>query len=192
MKLQKIKIANKGLLEVSSMKYADLYFGNVYLMFTAELGIQEQLFSEYKDQVSFINSPFEGAITIAEYYRLDSDILLKYTELINSMVTYPPVDGSEYLDKILVIVLSQLAEKNLIVIETTGMGENSIIRLTNYSLYLLQRFKDKMIIIIDFYYSKSNKVFIELATNELTNKVSEYLPVDLIRSPEKASFKLRV
>jgi hypothetical protein len=192
MEPQKIQITNEKLLENISSKFSELEFGNIYLMFSAEPGIQQKLLSSYKDHVSFINSPFNGAITIAYYYEIESGNRLKHIELINDMMVYPPIDGCEYLDKVLVIAISQFAENNIIVIETTGMGEDSIIRLTNYCLKLLERFKDKLIIIIDFYYSNSNKIFIALTKKELKGPMSGYLPVDLISLKKDLPFKIKL
>jgi hypothetical protein len=130
----------------------DLEFGTLYFVFSSISGLQKDFFiknSGDENKIIFINSFFEGAIKVPIYMgknQYDQDKVKK----LKKEFDVDEFDIGQYgiFNNMLYVMLSELTNGDVMVVETTGLDEMSIIKLAKHSFTLTERNKSKLIITI--------------------------------------------
>lgn len=129
-----------------------LHFGHLYFIYSHKRGIQEAIFKQDKQRnikVSFINSFFSKAIKVSPYinkYGIEQNNINLFKERFG--IDYAYNGEFELLNQVQYIALKELLNKNVIVIEVTGLSHASIVKLTEFFLNFLTKNKGKIMVII--------------------------------------------
>ena len=107
--------------------------GNVYLISTDVSGIHQDIFHDVPNVV-FINSPFDYAIKIDPYIERNKISKKSISKLQSSYdFQLPVIDSYGILNRLSFIILKQLLEKDLLIIELSGLANDSIAKLQKYA-----------------------------------------------------------
>lgn len=143
--------------------YYEFESGKVYFLQCSKYNIQEIIFEDYKSQISFINSPFKSAIKVIPYFEKHKKNLLLIKGQINSLNIVPfKIDEEPVLDLLLLIIAEQLAIKDFIVVEPAGLNEESMSKLHTFCSIFMDLFPNKLLIIINFLYVTSEKLWVDI------------------------------
>lgn len=144
-------IIGGGVIENKAIPKYEVQFGKLYLLNTPIVGIQKELFKpiDRKYKLAFINSPFEGAIRIVPYLKKHREGL-NFKELIhlNKLDGLKIHEGEPGLNYILLVVLNELLEKDILLIETTGLDLMSTEFLLDKLKQIIVSKPDKLIVIV--------------------------------------------
>lgn len=138
-----------------------LEFGKTYLMFGSQLNLQEQMLSVYKNRISFINSPFKDSIKVPLYFKSNlKQMALLENQINNLNLISFDLDYHSLIGTLLLVIMSELNKKDIVVVETTGLINDSIFKLLIFNLKILDYSPDKLIIVVDFNFVISSKFWI--------------------------------
>jgi hypothetical protein len=155
-------------------------YGNVYIFFSDEPGIQEKFFSSASEKVFFINSFFKSAIKVPTYFEKNKRKLLEMRSVLNASNMFPLMLGDYGIyDKILLILLAELKTAKNVVIETAGLSEASIVNLISFSSMLMKLNSDKLIVLVDNNYSDMNlKLIMKIEESNIGKNLIDWIPVE--------------
>src|SRR5689334_3366215 len=99
---------------------------NVYFVFSSIKGIQESLFENVPMEVSFINSFFDSAHKVIPYLKINNLSKDRIEELYDLFgIEDKNKTGNGFLGQICAVLLNEIKNKNLVIVETTGLATDS-------------------------------------------------------------------
>jgi hypothetical protein len=123
--------------------------GKLYFLFSSVPDIQQQLFSDYRTEVSFMNSPFNEAIKVPHYIKKGNftEQRIQYLEQVQNVTLREP-NAYKLIDQIILVMLDQLLDKDILVVEAAGVSVDSIEYCAKVSKELLAGKENKIIVIV--------------------------------------------
>lgn len=126
-----------------------LTYGCLYMILTSLPGIQRQLFPASQIPVSYINSFFEEAIKISSYTNKKKFSSLRINYLRERFnLQYLPLNDDSFYEQIVFVILNELDNHDVIVVETTGLANDSIGYLIRFCYDFLSVNQDKLIVLV--------------------------------------------
>jgi len=139
-------------LTIASEEYKindQLIYGHLYLILTSIPGIQGQLFPTSQIWVSHINSFFREAIKVPIYIRKNKfgSPQIDYLRQRFNLPDLALRDSSLY-EQIVFVLLNELDYHDIVVVQTTGLANDSIGYLIRFCYDFLTINRDKLIVLI--------------------------------------------
>jgi len=124
-------------------------YGSLYLILTSVPGLQRQLFPTSQMPVSHINSFFKGAVKISTYIGKEkfNPARIDYLRQRFNLPDLSLSDNSFY-EQIVFVILNELDNHEIIVVETTGLANDSIGYLVRFCYDFLIVNRDKLIVLV--------------------------------------------
>ncbi|MEZ2440278.1 hypothetical protein AB6805_01050 [Chitinophaga sp. RCC_12] len=126
-----------------------LNFGSLYMILTSIPGIQRQLFSTSQPPVSYINSFFQGATKVSAYI---SRKKFNFTgiDYLRQRFNLPDLSlsDSSFYEQIVFVILNELDNHEVVVVETTGLANDSIGYLIRFCYDFLIVNQDRLIVLV--------------------------------------------
>lgn len=144
------QFTKKSIIDIKNFDILDFDTGGVYFLLSRIPEVQRHIF-EQKSNISFINSPFQEAIKVPVFIKKKSKSFV--SDIINEInalkISNNRIDRFSLYEQIVIILYDQMKNKDIVVIETTGLDELSIIRLLNFTVNLSKVFTQKIIFIVE-------------------------------------------
>jgi len=128
---------------------SQLTYGCLYMILTSVPGIQRQLFPASQMPVSYINSFFKEAVKVSNYIsrKKFDPARIDYLRQRFNLPDLSLSDNSLY-EQVVFVILNELDNHEVIVVETTGLANDSISYLIRFCYDFLILNKDKLIVLV--------------------------------------------
>lgn len=128
---------------------SQLTYGHLYMILTSVRGIQQQLFPVSQMSVSHINSFFKEALKISTY--IDKNIF--YPSRIDYLkqkfnLEDLSLSSNSFYEQIVFVILNELDKYKVVVVETTGLDNDSIGYLVKFCYNFSIHNQDKIIVLV--------------------------------------------
>lgn len=126
-----------------------LTYGCLYMILTSVPGIQRQLFPASQIPVSYINSFFKEAVKVPAYIskKKFNSARIDYLRQRFNLPGLSLSDNSFY-EQVVFVILNELDNHEVIIVETTGLANDSIGYLIKFCYDFLGVNRDKLIVLV--------------------------------------------
>jgi len=126
-----------------------LTYGCLYMILTSVRGIQRQLFPPLQIPVSHINSFFKEAVKISPYIRKNKVNQARVDYLRRRFnLPYLSLSDESLYEQFVFVILNKLDDHNIVVVETTGLANDSIGYFIRFCYDFLSVSQDKLIVLV--------------------------------------------